>query len=37
VENSWDKIAFKLAIPTKGEGLKIMLQKMFKYIDFDKV
>jgi len=44
VSNSWDRIALGLAkvakegsIPTTGEGLKIMLQKMFPEIDFDKV
>jgi hypothetical protein len=44
VSNSWDRIALGLAkvakegsIPTTGEGLKIMLQKMFQDIDFDKV
>ena len=44
VENSWDQIAFQLgklakegSIPTTGEGLKIMLQKMFPDYDFDKV
>jgi hypothetical protein len=43
VSYSWDKIASQLGkiakpgtIPTTGEGLKIMLQKMFRHIDFDK-
>jgi hypothetical protein len=42
--HSWDKIASQLGkiakpgtIPTTGEGLKIMLQKMFPHIDFDKI
>jgi hypothetical protein len=44
VNKSWDQIASELAevakegsIPTTGESLKIMLQKMFPEIDFDKV
>lgn len=44
VSNSWDQIALGLAevakegsIPRTGEGLKIMLQKMFPEIDFDKI
>jgi hypothetical protein len=43
-KNSWDQIASRLAkevkkgsIPTTGEGLKILLQKMWPDIDFDKV
>jgi hypothetical protein len=43
-ENSWDQIASQLgklakegSIPTTGEGLKIMLQKMFKHFDFDNI
>ena len=44
VSNSWDQIASELvklakegSIPTTGEGLKILLQKMFPNYDFDKV
>ncbi len=44
VRNSWDRIASRLAIevkkdsiPTTGEGLKMLLQKMWPDIDFDKV
>ena len=44
VRNSWDQIASELvklakegSIPTTGEGLKILLQKMFPNYDFDKV
>lgn len=43
-ENSWEQIATQLgkvakegSIPTTGEGLKIMLQRMFPDLDFDKV
>ena len=44
VRNSWDQIASELvklakegSIPTTGEGLKILLQKIFPNYDFDKV
>jgi hypothetical protein len=41
VRNSWDWIASQLVAeglyPITGEGLKIMLQKDFPHIDFDKV